>query len=270
MMRILSFLISSTAVFALVPPSATTSIARRQVALRGGAITEINAISGACSWMTGIRTPATLVAGSALSSFLAFSHELKMDPTDTFVTKTLKRFCLVLLFSSFFLEVFCIFASTVTSTWLMAFGSENTPTLQGINPMATSAISFLERELEFEFVTMRLFFIQGLLGWLTGVAVRFLLPCLKSETARADRELAKFYSRGLVTLVLMMLHYFQRHIVFYPTYAHMVARFFVLGAKRFWPPSNPLIICAAAASAWTISALVTAVKEDFVEKTKLI
>jgi len=263
-------LLSGSSSFALTPPPK-----QRSLGIRGGGAVETNAIAEAAGWMIGMRTPATLVAGSALSSFMAFSGELACDKSDPFVVKALKRWCLVLLFSSFFFEVFVIFAGTVTSTWLLAVGDDDASKVSHtavINPMASSVMGFLHRELEFEYVTIRLFFLQGLLCWLSGVAFKFLLPSFNPETPKADKELAKFYSRGLVALVLMMVHYFQRHQNFYKSYFHMCARFAVLLAHRLrdqLPLRNPVLVAALLCTAWTLAAFVNAVKADFDEVTAL-
>ena len=248
-------------VHGLVAPSAS-----RVKRLRGGSLQAapggdvVSVVSGAVQWLNGMRVPGTLVAGSALTCFLTFSKELAVTESDSFLVKTVKRLSLALLFSSFYLEIFLVFGTTVTSTWLQSTTFRTT---------ASSAMAFMHSDMELEYVGTRFLFLQGLFGWLGGVALKFLLPSLQDSTPKADKHLSRFYARAILALVLMMIHYFHRHTDFYTSYFDMSARFFALVAERLWPPNNPLLMTATLSALWALLALLRAAKADFDDSTDI-
>lgn len=211
--------------------------------------------AAAATWMNGMRTPAALVAGSALSSLSDTTVDYDFDKRSVRYLKHAMRFALL---TSFMLELVVIFIATVTATKLLGNADLPSPT----DCVAASAVGLMHREFEFEYVALRFCFLQGLLNWLAGVAVKFSLPAMDEKKPEPERALAKLYSRAVVTMVLFMLAFYQRHLAFYGNYLSMMHRLLILGASKMLLPIRPTSSLMLLALAGTFQTLVTAVRAD--------
>ena len=76
-----------------------------------------------------------------------------------------KKLVKFLLVTSFALQVLSIFTTTITGTMLLSVGDnwgKWTPKVAGAN----SPMGFLQENFEFEYLTSRISFVQGLFNWL--------------------------------------------------------------------------------------------------------
>ena len=78
-----------------------------------------------------------------------------------------------MLLGPFACEVLCVFVSTVTGTMLLSSG-EGTARRQ--ESCGTGHMGFLQANHEFEYLTCRLSFLNGLLSWLGAVALKYDPP----------------------------------------------------------------------------------------------
>ena len=130
----------------------------------------------AWEWTAGLGAPAALVAGAVLVTLSETRQDLAprgKDPNWVRVMKLTTRF---LLFSSFALEVASIFVSTVTGTVLLSHG-ELAAAKSAANAVGyTAPLELLHYHHEFEYLTIQIGFLQGLLHWLGAVALEFVVP----------------------------------------------------------------------------------------------
>ena len=95
---------------------------------------------------------------------------------------------------------------------------------------------FLQHNHEFEYLTARITFIQGLLNWLAASAIEIEIP--KHSEGEAARRMNAFISSSLVTMILLMLSFYNAHMSYYHNYAHMVWVYMQLCWHRYlwtWP-----------------------------------
>ena len=99
-----------------------------------------------------------------------------------------------------------------------------------------SAMGFLSHNHEFEYLTSRVTFLQGLLNWLAAVALEVAIP--KKGEGVAARKLNRFIASSLVSIILMIISFYNGHMTFYENYSEMLLRYAVVTLKRFfwrWP-----------------------------------
>jgi len=131
----------------------------------------------AINFFNNLRVPAALLAASAIKDAFTLqdtppAHQAAWDRehgiTKSRMWRSLRHLYLMLMVFAFALEVNTIFMSTQVSTQLATsrFDAE-----------AESLVSFLVREFEYEYVTIRLQFVSGLLAYVVaqGLRVRFIL-----------------------------------------------------------------------------------------------
>jgi len=116
--------------------------------------------------------------------------------------------------------------------------------------------------LRFEYLFTQISFLQGLIHWLGAVIVELLLP--KPTETMSARRMNKCLASWLVTLVLIIISFYNNHINFYSDYATMLRRFFVLLLKRqrFKPMGLLYIPSFIFSQVLTWQAFVSPPKED--------
>lgn len=192
--------------------------------LQAGSIDDL--IKDAFEWNANLGAPAALVAGAVIATFSDKREELTSTPSDAKWVKISKSLCRFLLLSSFCLQVMCIFVTTVTGTMLLSYGSGSTRSVA--TQTYKSALGLLSKNFEFEYLTARITFIQGLLHWLGAVGIETLLPG-ENDTEKT-KYINKFFASTFLTLMVLMLAFYNSHMTFYKNYAHMLTRY----GKVFW------------------------------------
>ena len=144
-------------------PSAMSTV----LGLRGGVNAEVSDIVvSAYDWCINLGAPSALVAGAVIATIYENigSGALEVREKDTKVVRFMKRLTRVLLLSSFALEVMAIFVTTVTGTMLL---SRTLDYMDEIVPVSaeTTPLAFLRSNFEFEYLTVRIAFLQGLINW---------------------------------------------------------------------------------------------------------
>lgn len=74
-------------------------------------------------------------------------------------------------------------------------------------------LGLLHHHHEFEYLSIQIGFLQGLLNWLASVALELLVP-KNSETLSA-RRMNRFMASCLATLIFWILAFFNHHLSFY-------------------------------------------------------
>eukprot|EP00560_Eucampia_antarctica_P007192 CAMPEP_0197826526 /NCGR_PEP_ID=MMETSP1437-20131217/3475_1 /TAXON_ID=49252 ORGANISM="Eucampia antarctica, Strain CCMP1452" /NCGR_SAMPLE_ID=MMETSP1437 /ASSEMBLY_ACC=CAM_ASM_001096 /LENGTH=150 /DNA_ID=CAMNT_0043426999 /DNA_START=71 /DNA_END=523 /DNA_ORIENTATION=- len=105
-----------------------------------------------------------------------------------------------------------------------------------------SALGLLQKNHEFEYLTARVTFIQGLLHWLSAVAFETIIP--KKGDSEKTKTMNKFLTSTLSTLMFFMLAFYNSHMTFYKNYGHMLVRYGqVLWTRFIWRwPIRPLAV----------------------------
>ena len=93
---------------------------------------------------------------------------------------------------------------------------------------------------EFEYLTARIAFLQGLFHWLASVALELLIP--KEREGVAARRMNMFTSSALATILVAMLSFLNGHMTFYRNYAHMLQCYCVVLFRTFLWPAKPLTL----------------------------
>ena len=132
-----------------------------------------------------------------------------------------KRAAHILLISAFALSVFSIFATTVTGTMLKSLGDRDIAEEyeETISPMG-----FLHKNLPFEFLISRFSFLQGLLHWIAGVALMYIGNA-PAAGGKASTKMFYFIGTSLMSALLLMIAFLNKHMNFYASYLHMIVDF---------------------------------------------
>ena len=201
--------------------------------------------TGAFDWTCNLGAPAALVAGAVMAT----SQEYKDDESlvtreaDHKWVRQAKKMIKVLLVGSFACEVLCVFVSTVTGTMLLSSGEGTAHAVKTLRGRDT-AMGFLQANHEFEYLTCRLSFLNGLLSWLGAVALKYAIP--QPEEGESTRKMNRFAASLLTSTMVLMVSFYNAHLNFYPNYIQMVLRW----CKWAWhgvvdDPVEPLIFCGA-------------------------
>ena len=201
--------------------------------------------TGAFDWTCNLGAPAALVAGAVMAT----SQEYKDDESlvtreaDHKWVRQAKKMIKVLLVGSFACEVLCVFVSTVTGTMLLSSGEGTAHAVKSLRGRDT-AMGFLQANHEFEYLTCRLSFLNGLLSWLGAVALKYAIP--QPEEGESTRKMNRFAASLLTSTMVLMVSFYNAHLNFYPNYIQMVLRW----CKLAWhgvvgDPVEPLIFCGA-------------------------
>jgi len=216
--------------------------ATKLVLLRGGQIGDDTLAAEAFDWTSNLSGPAALVAGAVLATLSTTRAELNPTKEDQQWMRLAKKMCRALLLSSFALEIFCIFVSTVTGTMLLSHGDIPAGVHAGVH--YHSPMGFLNHNHEFEYLTSRVTFLQGLLNWLLAVALETYIP--NKDEGVAARKLNVFISSSLVSIIIVIIKFYNDHMTFYSNYGEMLWRYVCVTFTRFfWTwPLRPLSLIA--------------------------
>lgn len=250
-------------------PSANPPVLRKGLKVRGGGVyartipsDEVEALAGeAFDWLANLGAPAALVAGAVLQTLSDEKDQLKTLRADARWVKIAKRTAHLLLISSFALNILSIFATTVTGTMLKSLGDRHVveAAQETISPMG-----FLKNNYEFEYLTARVTFCQGLLHWLGGIALMYAVP--HEGQGVATRKMHDFIAAALLNMILLIVSFWNGHTNFYDSYPHMLRvyavsffrRYFLSGAR----PMALLFGPALAYNGYLLVAAVTAEADD--------
>ena len=217
----------------------------RSTTLKASAADVFEVATGAFDWTCNLGAPAALVAGAVMAT----SQEYKDDESlvtreaDHKWVRQAKKMIKVLLVGSFACEVLCVFVSTVTGTMLLSSGEGTAHAVKSLRGRDT-AMGFLQANHEFEYLTCRLSFLNGLLSWLGAVALKYAIP--QPEEGESTRKMNRFAASLLTSTMVLMVSFYNAHLNFYPNYIQMVLRW----CKLAWhgvvgDPVEPLIFCGA-------------------------
>jgi hypothetical protein len=228
------------------PRSRFTRTRRPRTAIvKASAADVFEVATGAFDWTCNLGAPAALVAGAVMAT----SQEYKDDESlvtreaDHRWVRQAKKMIKVLLVGSFACEVLCVFVSTVTGTMLLSSGEGTAHAVKTLRGRDT-AMGFLQANHEFEYLTCRLSFLNGLLSWLGAVALKYAIP--QPEEGESTRKMNRFAASLLTSTMVLMVSFYNAHLNFYPNYIQMVLRW----CKLAWhgvvgDPVEPLIFCGA-------------------------
>lgn len=221
-------------------PSATASVVKLATSLRGGAVVgELSdLVEGAYDWCTNLGAPAALIAGAVIATLydVMKDDDLDIKPGDSAWIRFCKRLSLLLLISAFALEVLSIFVTTVTGTMLYSRPLELMATKVPVTA-TTTPLSFLRDNFEFEYLTARISFLQGLLNWLGAIALAYFVRERKENLS--TQRMNRFLGTTMFSTILLMVSFYNNHMTFYPNYWYMLGHWFAISWKRFiwcWPP----------------------------------
>ena len=128
-------------------------------------------VDEAYEWCMNLGEPSALIAGAVIATIYENigNGDLDIMPEDSTITKFKKRLTASLLLSAFGLEVVAIFVTTVTGTMLL---SRHLHEMDHVVPVTehTTPLAFMRENFEFEYLTARIAFLQGLLNWLAAIA----------------------------------------------------------------------------------------------------
>jgi hypothetical protein len=207
-------------------------------------------IDGASDWLNNLGSPSALVAGAVVATLYENIHsgDLVASADDSYWVQLGKKVTHLLLLSAFALEVVAIFVTTVTATMLRSSVPELIhPSVESLS----SPLEFLRENYEFEYLTARICFLQGLLNWLAAIALTHLLPAPHSDDNNYPRHAASvaafnmFVALSILTVIVMMLSFYNTHMTFYKNYLEMLCRwvhvtiqayFRIVGGPQMWPP----------------------------------
>jgi hypothetical protein len=205
------------------------------VTLRGGGEEFIDLAYG---WCVNLGAPAALVAGAVIATIYENIRggDLEVKRGDTTYVKYAKKLTTFLLMTAFGLQIVSIFVTTVTGTMLLSGDAATLKTT------STTALGFLREHFEFEYLTSRITFLQGLLNWLGAVALEHTIP--RKGEGKAAEKMNRFVASSLLTLILLLVSFYNHHMTFYHNYSHMLSRWLKVSFVRYvgqWPP-RPLAL----------------------------
>ena len=151
------------------------------LALRGGTQSTLtDQTIPAYEWTVNIATAGALVAGASLASL--FDHGLHIDlvgadGTPRRMLHHLRMLSSVILALAFAFEICVVFAATVTGTLLLSGGKYGN-SRHAFDPIASSPMDLMQRELEFQYILILAGFFQGLLNWLLAIGLRFFVSLM--------------------------------------------------------------------------------------------
>jgi hypothetical protein len=217
------------------PLAAISSAFAPAIATAATTDTLTNQVGMALGFFNNVRIPATLLAGSALGALF-----VQLPDTNCKYSRLLRVLYLAFAASTVALELSCVFMSTTMSVRLLA---------GHFNPMAASAVDFLRREFEFEYIAVRLSFFTGILSFFGFIGFRLWLTFIEKQP---------YIAKALVFFLLAIASYFGafwRHtVVNYGGYFSMLARLIKLYCTDFLPKqpfSGGLLIFFLCGATWS-------------------
>jgi cytochrome bd-type quinol oxidase subunit 2 len=232
---------SSTVLSSTISSTLTTTALSVITALRGGELSDL--VEFSYEWCTNLGNPAALVAGAVIATIYETmkSGSLSITRRDSRQIQSAKKCVRFLLLSAFALETMTIFSTTITGTMLL-----NKP-LSTLAETVThhedmTPLMFLRTNFEFEYLTARLTFLQGLVHWLLAIALDHMIP--SEDESRSTRLMNKFIAMSLFTTLTLIVAFHNGHMSHYRNYGHMLSRWTQASMHRFltvWPP-RPLAL----------------------------
>jgi hypothetical protein len=223
---------------ARIPPRTTsTAVPLHRVEMAGLVYDSTSTAFDSWEWAANLGAPSALVAGAVLVTLSDTRVDMSPRKADKSWVRVVKQSCRLLLLSSFALEVISIFVSTVTGTVLLSHGQQEVAKkMVGY----TSPLGLLHHHHEFEYLTIRVAFLQGLFHWLAAVALEMIVP--KQDEGVSARKMNTFMASCLVSIILWMLAFYNHHLSFYGDYGTMIMRLMVLFYKRFFGTFRPMAL----------------------------
>jgi hypothetical protein len=165
----------------------------------------------AVSYFAGVRTPASLIAGSSLGALFSLKGLLKDIETKPRMEQLVIRIYHVMVLLSFFLSLSTIVVATAAIVTVL-HGLDN-------NVMAETAYLLLRRELDFEFISCRWAYLMSLLTFLVGVTGRVLLEFNLLTEKRQSLALGVVF--GMTTLVSHLFAYINSTLYCWDNFLEM-------------------------------------------------
>lgn len=170
------------------------------------ALAMVDYTDAALSYFDGIRTPAALIAGSALSTLFSLANEARKNEASLRKNTKLENNVLlayhILTLLSFLLSLNVVVTATASGNVLM---------LGELNGKAASLYSFLVREMEYDFIMARWSFYTGMFSFLGSMISRVLIEfnLLNRERIRA----AVMSVAGISALFFNLLSFTNRRLI---------------------------------------------------------
>lgn len=181
-----------------------------------------------------------MVAGAVIATLYEnmSSGSLDVEQSDKKWVRLAKKVTRLLLVSAFILQIVCIFCTTILGTHLLSLPASKT--------QAVSALGYLKENFEFEYLTSRIAFIQGLITWIVAVALEHAIPQGLNET-EARRRMDVLIASSLMCLVFAMLSFYNGHMNFYKNYFDMLCHYGKVTYIQYihqWPPRVLTVLAA--------------------------
>jgi hypothetical protein len=230
----------------------------RGAAAPDGPSEEIEALAGeSFDWLANLGAPAALVAGAIMATLVEQGDFLRTTTRDTKQwARYMKRSAHVLLITALAMSLFSIFGTTVTGTMLKGLGDgHKTDWVETTSPMA-----FMHQNLPFEFLICRFCFLQGLLNWMLGLSLMYIGNA-PAAGGKASTKIYFFFGFLLLSVVMLMVAFLNKHMSFYANYMGMVAHFAEVFVKQYFLCENvrPMAWTAAAVFFTSFKYLVEAI-----------
>ncbi|GKY90566.1 hypothetical protein MPSEU_000030300 [Mayamaea pseudoterrestris] len=204
--------------------------------LRGGDQSAM-LVGKASDWVGSLAGPASMVSGAVLSNLyqiMRADSDLSIKPGDSKMLRIAKKMTKFLLVSAFTMVLSCIFFSLITRSMLMALPPA---ALAKVHVHGESTpMSVLRENFEFEYLTCQILIGQGLLNWLGSIALTFGIP--RPDQPLSVRKMNVFISTVVSCMMLIMVSFFNNHLIHYPNYLAMLWRWSEITWRKFiwhWP-----------------------------------
>jgi hypothetical protein len=141
-----------------------------------------------------------------------------------------------------------VYVATVTGTMLLSGGKVDVVTKLVTD--VGSATELLHQNLEFEYVAIRAGFFQGLMNWLIAIALQIFCESGKTGITKQAQRLCVGLGFSMVSMVVIMLSFYNLHLNYYANYAAMIGRLAQLFVQRYflcWPPRVLPVVAAVPA-----------------------
>jgi len=228
-------------------------ILKNSLVTRGGA-DALEMSTEAFEWCANLGAPAALVGGAVLATLSETREFLAPRKQDSRRIRISKQLTRLLLLSAFALELISIFATTVTGTMLLTEGDRGQSGTELMNKSYNSPMGFMYDNHPFEYLCARITFLQGLLNWLVAIALEISIP--KPGEGESSKRMNSFICSSLVTVIFLMLSFYNAHMTYFDNYLGMLSAFGKLIFQRYiqqWPP-RPMAILYIPSLLYTIRA----------------
>lgn len=239
--------LAAPAANAFAPPRSGVALRSRPAPPPAAAAEDLADIAfSAFEWTANLGAPAALVAGAVMATSTELRQEgsLITRKSDRCWVRQAKKLIKVLLVGSFAFEVLSVFVSTVTGTMLLSVGERTARrAVEALPHLTGSPMGYLQANHEFEYLTCRISFVQGLMQWLGAVALKYAIP--QPGEGEATKKMNRFVGMLLASTMVLMVSFYNTHMNFYKNYWCMIARWMKLSWRIFvGAPVEPLIFLA--------------------------